>query len=94
MTPGMIELGDQQAAENRRLAASAAAIADIVIVVGHVNRESLLSGLADAKYPQEKIVTVGSREDAFNWLKAQGTTGDLVLIENDLGDLHEGEVRF
>jgi len=94
MTPGMIELGDQQEAENRRLAANAAAIADIVIVVGHVNRESILSGLSDAKYPQERIVTVGSREDAFNWLKAQGTTGDLVLIENDLGDLHEGEVRF
>lgn len=94
MTPGMIELGDQQSAENRRLATLAASIADIIIVVGHVNREAMLAGLSDAKYPKEKIVTVASREDAFAWIKAQGGAGDLVLIENDLGDLHEGEVRF
>ena len=94
MTPGMIELGDQQAAENRRLATLAAGAADIVIVVGHVNRDAILGGLSDAKFPPEKIVTVNSREDAFNWLKAQGCAGDLVLIENDLGDLHEGDVRF
>lgn len=94
MTPGMIELGDQQSAENRRLATLAASVADVTIVVGHVNRESILAGLADANYPQDKIITVPAREDAFNWLKAQGAAGDLVLIENDLGDLHEGEVRF
>lgn len=94
MTPGMIELGDQQSAENRRLAALSASIADIIIVVGHVNRESILAGLADAQCPKEKIVTVPAREDAFAWLNAQGAKGDLVLIENDLGDLHEGAVRF
>lgn len=94
MTPGMIELGDQQSAENRRLAALSASIADIIIVVGHVNRESILAGLAEAQCPKEKIVTVPAREDAFAWLNAQGAKGDLVLIENDLGDLHEGAVRF
>jgi UDP-N-acetylmuramoyl-tripeptide--D-alanyl-D-alanine ligase len=94
MTPGMIELGDQQSAENRRLAAMCAGVADMVIVVGRVNREAILAGLSDAAYPQEKIVTVDSRAEAFETLSDREQPGDLVLIENDLGDLHEGAVRL
>ena len=94
MTPGMVELGDQQAAENRRLAAMCASVSDLVIVVGRLNRDSILAGLADAEYPREKIVTVDTRDEAFAALADRQQEGDLVLIENDLGDLLEGSVRF
>jgi len=94
MTPGMIELGDQQFEQNKRLASIAAGVADLFIVVGKVNREALLAGLTAAHYPAEKLVVVDTRDEAFSVIKSRCTKGDLVLIENDLGDLHEGKVRF
>jgi UDP-N-acetylmuramoyl-tripeptide--D-alanyl-D-alanine ligase len=94
MTPGMIELGDQQFEQNRRVAALAASFADLFIVVGKVNREAVLQGLNSAHYPAEKVVVVDSRDEAFSVINSRCTPGDLVLIENDLGDLHEGKVRF
>jgi len=94
MTPGMIELGDQQFDENKRVAAMAATIADLIIIVGHTNQEALLQGLRDANYPSDRYVLAETREEAFAAVQARCEAGDIVLIENDLGDLHEGAVRF
>lgn len=94
MTPGMVELGDQQQAQNRRLATMCASVADLVIVVGRINREAILAGLADAEYPKAQIVAVETRDEGFAALSERQSPGDLVLIENDLGDLLEGAVRF
>ncbi len=94
MTPGMIELGDQQFDQNMRLAKMAASVADLFIVVGHVNREALVTGLKDAHYPDEKLIVVDTRDDAFSLINSRCSKGDLVLIENDLGDLLEGKVHF
>ena len=94
MTPGMIELGDEQFTENKRLASMCAAVADVMLVVGRINREAILAGLAEAQYPAEKTIVVDTRDDAFAALTDRQQRGDLVLIENDLGDLHEGAVRF
>jgi UDP-N-acetylmuramoyl-tripeptide--D-alanyl-D-alanine ligase len=94
MTPGMIELGEQQGEQNRRLARIAAGVVDLAIVVGSINREALLAGLADGGFPTDKIIRVETRDDAFRILASQERAGDLILIENDLGDIHEGVVRF
>jgi UDP-N-acetylmuramoyl-tripeptide--D-alanyl-D-alanine ligase len=94
ITPGMIELGDQQFEENRKVARTAAGIVDLVIIVGSVNREALMAGFSDAGFPSEKLITVDSRDEGFAILAERQQTGDLILIENDLGDLHEGVVRF
>ncbi len=94
MTPGMIELGDQQFECNKQVASMAATICDVIIVVGKVNREALLAGLTAAQYPSEKLIVVDTRDEAFKVIKSRGASGDLVLIENDLGDLHEGRIAF
>ncbi len=94
MTPGMIELGDQQFEQNKRMAALAAQFVDLFILVGNLNREALKAGLDSAQFPAEKLVLVDSRDEAFAVVAARCTKGDLVLIENDLGDLYEGAVRF
>lgn len=94
ITPGMIELGDMQYEENKRLAHLAATVCDVVFVVGHTNREAIMAGLAEASFPRTKIVLSDTRDEAFKILGEQSAQGDLVLIENDLGDLHEGRVRF
>jgi UDP-N-acetylmuramoyl-tripeptide--D-alanyl-D-alanine ligase len=94
MTPGMIELGDQQFEHNKQVATLAASICDLIIIIGTVNREALLAGLTAANYPSEKLIVVDTRDEAFKVVQARGVKGDLVLIENDLGDLHEGRVGF
>ena len=94
LTPGMIELGERQFKENEQIAEKAAQICDLIVVISEVNRNALLSGLAKAGYPKEKTVVVDTRAEAFSYLAKNQSPGDLVLIENDLGDLLEGEVRF
>jgi UDP-N-acetylmuramoyl-tripeptide--D-alanyl-D-alanine ligase len=90
----MIELGDLQYQENRAVAKESANVADLCIIVGATNRQALLEGLKDANYPAEKTIVVDTREDAFRAIQARCAKGALVLIENDLGDLHEGKVSF
>jgi UDP-N-acetylmuramoyl-tripeptide--D-alanyl-D-alanine ligase len=94
LTPGMIELGERQYKENEQIAEKAAKVCDLIVVISAVNREALLSGLAKAEYPKEKTVVVDTRAEAFAYLAQHQIPGDLVLIENDLGDLLEGEVKF
>ncbi len=94
ITPGMIELGDMQAGENHRLARIAASVCDLVYVVGHTNRDALIAGLTEGGLPRTKIILADTRDEAFSVLGEQSAQGDLILIENDLGDLHEGRVRF
>ena len=94
MTPGMIELGEAQYTENKRAAVTAASVADLVIVVGETNRAAFLDGLRESGYSKEQTVIVDSRDEAFDYIRENGKTGDLVLLENDLGDLHEGRIRF
>jgi UDP-N-acetylmuramoyl-tripeptide--D-alanyl-D-alanine ligase len=94
ITPGMIELGTKQHEENRRLAAIAARVADLVIVVSPVNRTAIVEGLRDGGLPSEKQIVVDTRQEAFQYLSKVQTAGDLVLIENDLGDLLEGRISF
>lgn len=94
ITPGMIELGDMQYEENKRLAAMAASVCDRIYVVGTTNRDAILAGLTEANFPRTKTIIADTRDEAFNTLAEQSAEGDLVLIENDLGDLHEGKVRF
>ena len=94
ITPGMIELGDRQFDENRKIATLAARVVDLFIVVGPVNREALVQGCREADGAHVQVITVDTREDGFKVLKDQQQKGDLILVENDLGDLHEGRVRF
>ena len=53
VTPGMVELGPRQFAENRALRAAIAGVADHLVIVGRTNRRALLAG-----------VTVGRRHAA------------------------------
>ena len=94
MTPGMVELGPQQATENRRLAESAARVCDIALVVGETNRAALVEGLKDGGMAPEKILTFPGREGALQELKALQSDGDVILLENDLPDLYEVDARF
>lgn len=83
VTPGMVELGERQAAENERFAAAASEICTDVVVIGATNRKALLAG---AHAGRARVVPVDDRAGATAWVKENTTAGDVVLFENDLPD--------
>ncbi len=94
MTPGMVELADQQYDQHHRVAKKAAQICDLAIIVGETNRASLGDGLNDGGMTNKKILYASNRSEAFEQLAVQLQPGDAVLIENDLPDLYETQETF
>ena len=82
VTPGMVELGARQAAENEAFARAACEIASSLVVVGRTNRRALLRGAGG----RQTVVVVRTREEAVAWVRANLGAGDAVLYENDLPD--------
>ncbi|MBX9670784.1 MAG: UDP-N-acetylmuramoyl-tripeptide--D-alanyl-D-alanine ligase [Candidatus Obscuribacterales bacterium] len=94
VTPGMIELGDKQVEENKKAGSKAATVCDLVIIVGDTNKQSLTDGLKEGGFESGKLQELADMHTAFNYLSEFCKDGDVVLIENDLGDLYEGAVSF
>jgi UDP-N-acetylmuramoyl-tripeptide--D-alanyl-D-alanine ligase len=83
VTPGMVELGPRQGAENLAFAAAASAVVDDIVVVGRTNRSALLEGSGAGR---ASVSVVASREAAVDWVRDNLGPGDAVLYENDLPD--------
>jgi UDP-N-acetylmuramoyl-tripeptide--D-alanyl-D-alanine ligase len=85
VTPGMVELGRTQCAENADFSEQATVVATDVVVVGLTNRAALVEGCRRAaRQPSVKLVR--TREEAVAWARAHLGAGDVVLFENDLPD--------
>jgi UDP-N-acetylmuramoyl-tripeptide--D-alanyl-D-alanine ligase len=82
VTPGMVELGELQAAENELFARSVAEAGAELVVVGRVNRQALTAGYDAGRPP----VLVRDRAEAVAWVRSELGPGDAVLYENDLPD--------
>jgi UDP-N-acetylmuramoyl-tripeptide--D-alanyl-D-alanine ligase len=83
VTPGMVELGPRQQAENERFAAAASEIATDVVIIGSTNRKALHAG---AHTGRARVVLVDDRPQASAWVRENTGAGDVVLFENDLPD--------
>lgn len=83
VTPGMVELGARQEAENRAFAGRAAREADVLIVVGRTNRPALVDGAGGGG---ARVMVMADRESAVSWVRDNLGPGDVVLYENDLPD--------
>ncbi len=83
VTPGMVELGTRQRRENARFGAAAAAVGDVIVVVGRTNRKALVSGAGEG---EASVVLMDNREKAVAWVRSHLGSGDAVLYENDLPD--------
>ena len=86
ITPGMIELGDEQYELNKRFGEKAATCCDIAIVVGVYNREAICKGLDMGHMSNENIYQADSFAKAQEILRSIAAPGDIVLYENDLPD--------
>jgi UDP-N-acetylmuramoyl-tripeptide--D-alanyl-D-alanine ligase len=94
VTPGMIELGEKQEEENRRLSTQAAKVCDLVLVVGETNKKAILEGLTAGGSKDEQHMSFSTMKSALGYLSDYCEDKDVVLIENDLPDLYEGVVSF
>jgi UDP-N-acetylmuramoyl-tripeptide--D-alanyl-D-alanine ligase len=88
VTPGMVELGDREAEENERFGAQAAAVCDLVVLVGEERSKPILAGLSAASFPDSQIHVVSNASEAQALLAKTTRRGDVVLFENDLPDLY------
>jgi UDP-N-acetylmuramoyl-tripeptide--D-alanyl-D-alanine ligase len=88
VTPGIIEFGDVQTQANERLGRHAAAVADVLVLVGRLNREALKQGAANSN-GQVRVIVVDSLAEATAKLAEIVSPGDVVLFENDLPDQYE-----
>lgn len=86
ITPGMIELGDRQEELNREFGRKIAASADVAIIVGHYNRDSIVAGLTDGGMDDGRVILAETFADAQMQLQSIAHAGDTVLYENDLPD--------
>ncbi len=84
ITPGLIELGNEQSKENQEFAKLSSKITTDIIIVGELNKKSLLAGLKD--FPKDHIYKVTSTKEAFKKLSEIAKEEAVVLIENDLPD--------
>jgi len=86
ITPGMVELGGEEAQFNREFGEQMAESVDVAILVGKRHTQPIVDGLTAKGFPQEKIHVVSSLEESTKVLHAMMQAGDVVLYENDLPD--------
>ena len=87
VTPGMVELGDQQDELNKAFGAYAAKVCDYVVLVGKKQTAPIYEGLREAGYPEEKIYVAEGLADAITRAYGVDAGGEkIILLENDLPD--------
>lgn len=86
VTPGMVELGEREYEENKKLGIHAAKVCDLVILVGLETTDAILDGLKHEEYPEKQICKVKDLPEAQVQLAQNLKPGDVVLFENDLPD--------
>ena len=83
----MVELGARQEACNCEFGREAAAVCDFVALVGEEQTRPIRQGLLEAGYPEEKIFTAGSFNEALAKVNSiDSEKRKVVLLENDLPD--------
>ena len=86
ITPGMVELGGEEAQFNREFGEQMAESVDVAILVGKRHTQPIVDGLKAKGFPEDKIHVVSSLDESTKVLHAMMQAGDVVLYENDLPD--------
>lgn len=87
VTPGMIELGDEQYNLNFEFGKQIAKVCDEVILVGKEQTKPIYDGLLKEKYAKEHIYILNDVKEAFPLMNKLSKKETYVLLENDLPDI-------
>ncbi len=92
ITPGMVELGTEEAKYNREFGEYMADCVDIAFLVGKKHTEPIREGLLAKGFDAANIHSCSTLDEAIATLKGIAAPGDTVMYENDLPDSYsEGE---
>lgn len=88
ITPGMIELGDLQDEENRKLGKLATHQATDIILIGTDQTRPLYEGIQSTNFDLEHVQIMETLAEAVAWYQNHLKSGDTVLFLNDLPDTY------
>lgn len=86
VTPGMIDLGNEENRINYDFGKAMLNKTDIVILVGKNQTQYIYNGLNDSGYDMNNVLVVDKVHEAFNYIYNNLTPNDTILLENDLPD--------
>lgn len=87
ITPGMVELGEDEAEYNRKFGTYAAECCDWILLVGEKHTEPIREGIMSKGFPEGKCRTFSKVEEAIDYAyKIRGDEHKYILLENDLPD--------
>jgi len=89
VTPGMVELGEQEEKLNKRFGEQIADVANKVILIGEKRTKPIYEGLIKAGFKKEYIYISNDVREAYTILnKLKGKKDMYALFENDLPDTY------
>lgn len=88
ITPGLVELGQIEAEENRRLGRAAATVCDYVVLVGPTQTLPLREGLRESGFSEDRVLVARHSGEVADCLKEIVRQGDVLLYENRLPDTY------
>jgi UDP-N-acetylmuramoyl-tripeptide--D-alanyl-D-alanine ligase len=80
VTPGLVEMGDEQYSANMELGRKVASLKATLVAVGRTNARPLQVGYVGS------VERFDTRDEAVSWVRATLVPGDGVLYLNDLPD--------
>ena len=87
ITPGMVELGEDEAEYNRKFGTYAADCCDWILLVGAKHTEPIREGILSKGFPEKRVLVFDKVEDAIAYAyKIKGQEHKYILLENDLPD--------
>lgn len=86
ITPGMVELGEEEAALNRQFGQQMAQSADYVILMGQKRTQPIAQGLSEGGFDPAHLRYAETMDEAVGHIASLLGPGDAVLFENDLPD--------
>ncbi len=86
ITPGMVELGEEEDALNKEFGKQMAKVVDYAILVGPKHTKPIQDGLKENGFNEMNLFVVTNLDEATKRLAKLTKVGDVILFENDLPD--------
>lgn len=89
VTPGMVELGEDEDEYNRKFGTYAAKCCDYILLVGGKHTDPIREGALSEGFPEKKCIGFDRVEEAIEYaygIKAKKDEHKYILLENDLPD--------
>ncbi|MBQ0083860.1 MAG: UDP-N-acetylmuramoyl-tripeptide--D-alanyl-D-alanine ligase [Clostridiales bacterium] len=86
ITPGLVELGNQEYDFNYKLGVAATKVCDKIILVGEKRSKPMMDAVIAENYDQNNVHVVSSFKQALTVLASFADENTVFLVENDLPD--------